>query len=1132
MECLRCHHTNSASDRFCVECGASLSPACPACGEAVQASQKFCGACGHRLSEPAPAPDAVSDPAPQDYTPRHLAQRILTSRSAMEGERKQVTILFADIRGSTELIAGLDPEQTIRRLEPGIQAMLNAVHRHEGTVNQMLGDGIMALFGAPIAHEDHAVRACFAALEMQQAVAKDLTSNIAIRVGLHSGEVMVRSIGNDLSMDYNAVGPTVHLAARMEQLAEPGTIRLTNSTYRLAEDFIEARPLGPSSVKGLTERIELYELTSASTNLTRWESRVSRGLTKFVGRETEMSSLRRALNRAAGGRGPVVAVVGDAGMGKSRLIHEFLNSPELEDWRVLQAAGAPHGQSTVYLPVSNLLRSCFDVEDRDSQSTIVGKVHQTLADMDETMLALLPPLHALLDLPISDPDWISLYPPERRRRTIEAIKSIVLRLAEIRPLVLVIEDLHWIDAETESMLDSLVNSLGTARMMMLITHRPGYLHNWDSKSYYTRILIDPIEDSTAKEFLKDLLGSDASLKDLKKHLIGRAEGTPLFLEEIVRSLAETGALQGTRGSYRLVKDVEEIEEIPPTVQAVLAARIDRLPPEHKDLLQIASVIRQNVPVAWLEAITDLPRDLLNERLSELQAFEFMHESRRVPDLEYTFKHILTHDVAYRSISLDRRRSLHAAVLATIERSYSERLDEQAEQLAHHASRGEIWDKAVTYYRLAGNKAMDRSAYREAIVFYEEALATLGRLPEEPETIQQAIDLRLCLRMALGPTEQFDRIIEYLREAEHLAKALGDKLRAAAINVSLANVLNIQGNYRGAIDAGLAARDAAQGLNDLTVSIGTSFVLGQAYTYSGDYRKALDHFLEHMDDLKGELRHDQFGTTGSSAVDCLSNIALSYAQLGNFSDAIAAAQDATRIAQESKRPFDLAVAYVEYGTVLLWKGDLDDSIPLLEEALDICQRSEIRQLYPNLAAQLGYGYALQGRYADARTLIDRALIETKDMHLRFFEACARIYQTLERFLSGSPEKALVLGRETLAFIEEDNYRALMVQAQRLLGEIYASAGPRQFQKAESYLTAAITHAEELGIQPELAHSCRSLGELYAQNGRFGEARDEIEAARALYAHFGMTYWTSKSEALLAGLKGVPEVIRPAAKGGVD
>ena len=701
---------------------------------------------------------------------------------SLEGERKQVTVLFADLKGSMELLADRDPEEARQLLDPVLERMMEAVHRYEGTVNQVMGDGIMALFGAPLAHEDHAVRACYAALRMQDAIgryAEELRQrqglDVQIRVGLNSGEVVVRSIGSDLHMDYTAVGQTTHLAARMEQLARPGTTLLTGDTLRLVEGYVEVKPLGPVPVKGLQEPIEVYELRRAGPLRSRLHAAAARGLTRFVGREGELEQLRQALGRASGGHGQVVAIVGEPGVGKSRLVWEVTHSHRVHGWLVLQAGSVSYGKATSYLPVIDLLKSYFAIEDRDGPRAVREKLTGKLLTLDRAQEGSLPALLALLDVPTDDPQWPTLDPPQRRRRTLDAVKRLLLRESQVQPLLVVFEDLHWIDSETQALLDGLVESLPAARLLLLVNYRPEYQHPWGSRTYYTQLRLDPLPPESAEELLGALLGPDAGLEPLKRVLIARTEGNPFFLEESVRALVETGALLGERGAYRLARPLPTIQ-VPATVQAVLAARIDRLSPGDKALLQTASVVGKDVPFALLQAIAEPAEDELHAAIGRLQAAEFLYEAGIFPDLEYTFKHALTHDVAYGSLLQDRRRTLHGRIVETIERLYPDRLAEHIERLAHHAVRGEAWEKAVTYLRQAGAKAFARSANREAVAYFEQALAALTHLPETRETREQAIDVRFDLRNALFPLAEFGRIEGYLREAETLARRLDDQRR--------------------------------------------------------------------------------------------------------------------------------------------------------------------------------------------------------------------------------------------------------------------------------------------------------------------------------------------------------------------
>ena len=512
-----------------------------------------------------------------------------------------------------------DPEAAQQLLDPAIHLMMDAVHRFEGTVNQVLGDGIMALFGAPIAHEDHALRACYAALALQTAirsyadeVRRAQGMVLQLRVGLNSGEVVVRAIGTDLHMDYSAVGQHTHLAARMEQLATPGTILLTAATWRLVEGLVRVQALGAVPIKGLTKPVEAFELVGVTPLQRRLQAAAARGLTRFVGRQHELAALYQALAQAAAGHGQVVALVGEAGVGKSRLAYEFVHAHSTQGWRVLESASGSHGKATPYFPVLDLLKRYCHLEEQDNPRTVRAKVTGQILTLDEALQDTLPALLALLEVLPDDSPFCTLDPPQRRQRTLQVLKRVLLRESQMQPLLLVFEDLHWIDAETQALLDGLVESVPTARLLLLVNYRPEYQHGWGSKTYYTQLRLDPLPPASAEEFLAALLGDDPGLAPLKQLLITRTESNPFFLEESVRTLVETGVLVGEPGAYRLAQALPTIQ-VPATVQAVLAARIDRLPPEEKRLLQTAAVIGTEVPLPLLQAIAEVPETALQAR---------------------------------------------------------------------------------------------------------------------------------------------------------------------------------------------------------------------------------------------------------------------------------------------------------------------------------------------------------------------------------------------------------------------------------------------------------------------------------------------------------------------------------------
>ena len=635
VQCLRCQHENPPASNFCLGCGAPLGLACPSCRADLPPGSKFCNKCGTPVSgQVSPGPPS---PSPDAYTPRHLAERILSSKSALEGERKQVTVLFADLKGSMELLADRDPEEARTLLDPVLEHMMEAVHRYEGTVNQVMGDGIMALFGAPLAHEDHAVRACYAALRMQESVKRYAEAAfhrhgvpIEIRVGLNSGDVVVRTIGSDLHMDYTAVGQTTHLAARMEQMAKPGTILLSPETLSLAEGFVHVTARGPAPVKGLAAPVEIFELTGASPVRSRLHAGAARGLTRFVGRDAEIGRLHEALARAGEGRGQIVAVMGEPGVGKSRLAWEFTHSHRSQGWLVLETTSVSYGKAITYFPVIELLRRYFGIEPRDDSRMMREKVTGKLLSLDRTLEPALPVFLSLLDVPVEDPEWTKLDPPERRRRTQDGLKRLVLRESQVQPVLLVVEDLHWIDSETQAWLDLLVESLPTARLLLLVNYRPEYGHGWGRKTYYQQVRLDTLPTTNAAELLQALLGTASDLGELQRLLIERTQGNPFFIEESVRVLLEAGALTGERGAYRLARPIQSLH-LPATAQAMLAARIDNLAPEDKRLLQAAAVIGKDVPLPLLEAIVEEPQEVVRQALARLQTAEFLYEARLFPD---------------------------------------------------------------------------------------------------------------------------------------------------------------------------------------------------------------------------------------------------------------------------------------------------------------------------------------------------------------------------------------------------------------------------------------------------------------------------------------------------------------------
>jgi class 3 adenylate cyclase/tetratricopeptide (TPR) repeat protein len=1125
MQCPLCQHDNPAGACFCNDCGAKLEATCPRCGQANPPGSRFCNGCGERLDRVA-APTATTPPAngftsPESYTPQHLAERIISSRGALEGERKQVTVLFADLKGSMELLADRDPEEARRILDPVLERMMEAVHRYEGTVNQVMGDGIMALFGAPIAHEDHAVRACYAALRMQEAVkqyAQELQRTqgafIQIRVGLNSGEVVVRSIGSDLRMDYSAVGLTAHLAARMEQLAAPGSILLAPDTLRLTEGHVRVKPLGPMQIRGLGEPVAVYDLAGAGTARSRLQATAARGLTKFVGRDVELEALRQSVARAGGGQGQAVALVGEPGVGKSRLVWELTHSHRTQGWSVLESGSVSYGKATSYLPVIELLRGYFRIDTADDHRRIRQKVLGRVLDLDEALRDYVPALLALFDVPVEDAQWQALDPAQRPQRTFEAVRCLLLRESQEQPLLMVFEDLHWIDAESQAVLDSLVQSLPAARILLLVNYRPEYEHAWHRKTYYRELRLDPLPAESADALLDALLGDDAGLQSLKRLLVERTGGNPFFLEECVQGLVEIGGLVGDRGAYRLVQPLGATQ-VPATVQAVLAARIDRLAPEDKRLLQSAAVIGKDVPYGLLAAVAEQTGALLRVGLGRLQATELLYEVSLFPESEYTFKHALTHEVAYGSLLHERRRELHGQIVEAIEQLYADHLMEQSERLAHHALRGEVWAKAVGYLAQAGEKAGPRGAPGEAVAYYEQALDALGHLPETHETVEQAVDLRLALRQELFSMKQGNRALAVLREAEGLAARLADQRRLGWIAAYQAHMYMTAGDPARAVELSERARAMGEALGERALEVEASMYAGGAHRDLGNYTQAIDCLRWTVTQLTETLDLPPFARSHVGTLTVWTWLATSLAHQGKFDDAIRACEAALQLAERNGSRPNLLHSQLGLARVYLLQGKFARAIPGLDRVLKSLAPGGGGPLVDLVPAAMGYALARSGQPEEGLAYLEPATRGASAGRLAIDGPLQLAWLGEAYLLAGRSQEAAAAGRRAVARAQEQGARGLEAYGLQLLGDIVAQDGQPAAEQAGAYYRQALARAEELGMRPLAAHCHLGLATLYQKVGRDGGALAELATAAEMYRAMEMPFWLVKAEAALAG-----------------
>ncbi len=1107
MQCPACRTLNREGRRFCSACGALLPLACAACGFVNQPGDRFCGSCGTALGPPG-SPGHLR--APDSYTPEHLAEKILTSKGALEGERKKVTVLFADLKGSLELLADRDPEEARKLLDPVIERMMEAVHRYEGTVNQVMGDGIMALFGAPLACEDHAVRACYAALSMQESVSRYAEEAfrahrvpIQIRVGLNSGEVVVRSIGSDLHMDYTAVGQTTHLAARMEQAAMAGSILMTADTLRLVEGYVQVTAHGAVPVKGLAAPVEVYELTGVGNARTRLQAAARRGLTRFVGREPEMHILRRALDLAGHGHGQVVAVVGEPGVGKSRLIWELVHSSWLEGWLVLEAHAAPWGKGSPYLPIVELLRGYFQLDPGHDADAIRDRVVAVLGPGGAARL--IAPTLALVGVPVEDDQWTRLDPAPKRRRILEAVKYVLTSSARARPACVVVEDLHWADPETIAVLDAVVDSAAASRLLVVVSYRPEHQHSWGGKTYYSQLTVGTLATRETEALLEELLGSDATLDPLKRLLAERTGGNPFFLEESVRNLVETGTLAGDPGRRRL-GDRPEVAHVPDTVQAVLAARIDRLRPDDKRVLQTASAIGRDVPRRLLEEVADAAPDELAENLARLQTAELLYEVRLFPEVEYTFRHALTHEVAYGGLLRERRRALDERMVEALEARALEGDGPHVDQLAHHAVRGELWAKAIIYCRRAGQQALARFAHRAAAAHFEQALNALGYLPSGHEATELAIDIRLELRYALLPLGEYRRMGQLLTEARRLAESLGDRRRQGLIACLLCNYFTLRFEFPLAVEHGDQALGVAAALDDAALAQATNAMLALAHYGAGDYRRAADAGVQAAT-TGSDVQRDRFGLVLSPAVYGPTIASWALAELGRFTDARRLADRALATAEALRHPHSVIFACLGLGTVHLRQGSAPEAIGVLERALAIWETADLPAVLLELAGPLASAYAEAGRAADAIALLERAVAQALTLRHRIGNVLRSGGMAEAYLAAGRVDEALPLARLYVDLAKMVNGRGHVAWALRLLGEVAARLDPPDADLADTTLTESLALARELGMRPLEARVMLARGRLLQRVGEADQARQLIRTAAEQFAALGMPTWAA-------------------------
>ncbi|TMJ32633.1 MAG: hypothetical protein E6G95_01135 [Alphaproteobacteria bacterium] len=1057
---------------------------CPSCGAGVGREHRFCFQCGRALDS---SPLRVREFLPINYTPPHLTERILASRDSMEGERKLITVLFADIKDSTQAIERLDPEEASKRFRPIFDAMLDGVHKYEGVVNRFLGDGVMALFGAPLAHEDHAIRACYSALAINENLAALGERSLEVRVGMNSGEVLVLSIGNDLSIDYDVIGSTVHLARRMEEIARPGSAVLTDATRRLAEGFVNVTPLGAQRVKGISLPVSCFELKDSSKARTRWEIRAAPGLSRFVGRDGEIALLQSWVESAFQGNGQTIEVHGEPGIGKSRLVHELLGQEPIRTSIILDACGSSLTQNTPYWPVSRLLRKWSAINESDDHVTIRAKARRRLLSLNSDFESLIPIVDSLLDLTVEEPKWKALDPPARRAAIQEGLASLIARGAEAEPLTLIFEDVQWFDAETLALLRILSSRLEKSRAVLLLTCRRDFASNGPICKSSKVVDLQPLPSSEARRLLEDVAPPGAFGTVDADAIVRRAGGTPLFIEEIGRSLAANAVNRISSGS-----------DLPPAIRSIMAARLDRLAPDLKHAVQVASVIGRTFPLVLLSHVLGGSVADARNTMDTLQKSHIVLRSSAPPDVEYSFFHLLMQEVAYSSLTQGRRKAAHLAVVDSLEGAYGNRAAEHVELLEYHAAQSEVWPKAFRYACSSGRKALDRCAFEEARGHFEKALQFAERVEAASEIVGDHIEALLSLRNIYNAVGHYSGLHACLDKAQELA-VKHRHASLASIKSTRCQLHCVNGNVEVAIEDGKAAVELATAAGNPVGVAAAASILTWAYQLNGSYKEAVQTLEPHLASISSTLRHLRVGT-GTISVFALGITAESQAYLGDFRNATRLAAEALEIAGETQHPYDVAMANFALGHVYCIQGEHDSALDALEKGLGVSQEKGIQGLLPWFYALIGSCHYFKQEYEAAREALQRARIASDKMGVYPAQALAEILLgLLQAQVSRDAGEDQV--RSALEFSGRNAYHGLRVLALRALVDIRLSHheyGP----ESERLCETALKISDDYAMRPEVAHIHFQLARLQHGRGEPDKCRSFLLKAHQLYDQLEM------------------------------
>ncbi|MFX0201712.1 MAG: adenylate/guanylate cyclase domain-containing protein [Candidatus Hodarchaeota archaeon] len=1121
MRCPSCQFENREGVKFCEKCGSKLELTCPACGAKIPLDRLFCGECGHSLALPSqpPAKELSFDEKLakiQRYLPKGLTEKILSQRDRIEGERKQVTVMFADMEGFTSLSEKLGAEEAYAFMDQVYEILIHRVHDYEGTVNEMTGDGIMALFGAPIALEDAPQRAIRSAHAIHREMARlsdklkqeKVIPPIKMRIGIHTGPVVVGTLGNDLRLEFKAVGDTVNLASRVQDLAEPASTYVTEDTFKLTEGLFRFEALGEKQVKGREEPVGFYRVIAPHTRRTRFDVSAERGLTPFVGRERELELLLDGFQRSKEGRGQAVSIVAEAGVGKSRLLYEFRKGIANEDVTFIEGRCLSYSRSVAYHPVIDTLKSNFDIREGDGDSEIKEKVKRGLKTVGVDEASTLPYLLELLSVKDSGIDKIPMSPEARKDRIIEALNRNVLKGSEIRPVVMAVEDLHWMDKSSEERFKSLLDSISGARVFLIFTYRPEFVPTWGGKSYHSQITLNRLSNRESLAIVAHLLGTEDIAQDLEELILEKTEGVPFFIEEFVKSLKDLKVIEKANGRLCLTKETQAMT-IPSTIQDVIMARVDSLPEGAKEVLQTGSVIEREFSYELIRHVTGIPEKELLANLSTLKDSELLYERGIYPQAIYVFKHALTQEVVYDSILSNRKKKLHERIGNASEDFYKDNLDEYFVILGEHFIKGENFEKGAEYSRLASKKFEKTASLNDAIAYAKKRVACLERLPQTYDVQEKIIDARSTLGLYIAQ-------MTYFIDAKDAIVPIIDLALTRTKKGRLAQIYTIMGTYNYMVEEDFPnafkhleeAIKISEEANDTISLLLASYWLGVALSWNCEFDNAVYYLKKALD-----IGVDANSLWGISSLK--SNLAhFGYYFRGKLNIAYQTSDEALRLAEESGDIYSKSIAYTVHGISCYGKRFLAEATKHLLKGADFCERIKLFSYNALAQSFLGDTYFEIGEYQKAKDHYGKAISLMEKN--RFAPYWRNFYKVgLARAKVMNNEKDIDL-EALYRHVDEIKVKLVSAMAQRYIAQILLNIDEGHLSDAENWVKKAIDSAGKTGMMFDLGQDYAFYTEIFKKRGDKAKARESLAKGVEILKECGADGWVEKYEKELAAI----------------